>query len=68
MTNQVVYSYDGSGIKRKTMNIRYEILVSGHLTSEWDAVELLSVILQKSTGMTAREFANENLFAPRLPG
>ncbi|HVN55606.1 MAG TPA: serine hydrolase [Anaerolineaceae bacterium] len=29
-----------------------------------DQVHLLSAILQKSTGMTAREFANQNLFAP----
>lgn len=28
------------------------------------AVEVVSVILQNATGMTAREFANENLFAP----
>jgi hypothetical protein len=28
------------------------------------AVEVLSAVLQKATGMTAREFANQNLFAP----
>jgi CubicO group peptidase (beta-lactamase class C family) len=28
------------------------------------AVEVLSAILRKATGMSAREFANENLFAP----
>jgi CubicO group peptidase (beta-lactamase class C family) len=28
------------------------------------AVEVLSAILQKATGMSAREFANENLFGP----
>jgi CubicO group peptidase (beta-lactamase class C family) len=29
-----------------------------------DAVQVLSAILQKATGMSAREFANDNLFAP----